>query len=306
MTDANLVQVHQTGDGNCGVYAVACQFASLFVQAQTNPDIQEKLIKLYQANQENFDRFFEYLNNFHCFSEAQKIKPEDFGQFIQQNIHTLRDLELLVGPPMRLFHEVQTLGKAENRVLNNLNNLKNIFTQDNDLATTCSKFGLNAIIYNTPDFNKETALSYGHNQHGFDIRLIHVGGNHFNSVFDQGELFKLDFDLKIDEFAYQRQQELIQYVDAYESYVLFAKSRNGREVWQQNGNLFNEYLQYSAPALAQARPAYTPKLAQEKMEASGYSVSIQMAMKEAKAVDKATAIAMQQAELEGFCVRPAM
>lgn len=256
MTD--FVKVQQTGDGTCGVYGIACQFASIFVQAEINPKIKEKLDFVLAENLEGFKDFFHCLNRFHRIPLAYQLHPDNFGAFIQKNIYTLRDLELLVGPAMRLLFETKVRGRDENIVINDLHRLKDEHTEAFELNTLCKLLGLNLINFKNKEINLMTAENFAELSDNpinmdsvFNVQVLHNGKNHFDSVFVNNELDALFFNLIPVE--YEGEDGNIMYADSKDAHILaFSRAMNGSQIWKRDGDLFVNHL------IKPAKNIYTP------------------------------------------------
>lgn len=247
MTD--FVKVQQTGDGTCGVYGVACQFASIFVQAEINPTIKEKLDFVFLENLEGFKDFFHCLNRFHRIPLSHQLHPGNFGAFIQKNIHTLRDLELFVGPAMRLLFEIKVRGRDEEMAINHLHQLKDEHTEAFELNNLCKLLGLNLINFKNKEINLDTAENFAELADNpidmdciFNVQVLHNGKNHFDSVYVYDELDALSFNLMPVE--YEGVDGSIMYVDSKElAHILsFSREINGSQIWKREGDLFVNHL----------------------------------------------------------------
>lgn len=237
-----LVKTHQTPDGNCGIYSIACQIASLYVQAELHPEVKEKLALLYQTHQEAFIDFFHCLNRFHKVPNTHSLTHENFGKFIRENIHTYRDLELLVGTAMRFHFEAKKKQyREDDTVILTLQNLKKDHTEATNLFQLCQSFGLNLLFYNntideTTVIDFSTFLEGAASAAPFSIRILFSGGNHYDSVFKFKEMNELNFELVQAEL-----ENPVMYVDSKDPEVL--KDRpdiSGEEVWRytEEANLF--------------------------------------------------------------------
>lgn len=246
MTD--FVKVQQTGDGTCGVYGIACQFASIFVQAELYPEIKEKLGFVFAENLEGFKDFFHCLNRFHRIPLSHQLHPGNFGTFIKKNIHTLRDLELFVGPAMRLFFETKVKGRDEDITINNLHRLKDEHTEAFELNDICKLLGLNLINFKNKEINLMTAENFAELSDNpidkdsvFNVQVLHNGKNHFDSVFVCNELDALSFNLVPVE--YEGKDDSMMYVDLKDAHILtFSKAMNGSQIWKREGDLFVNHL----------------------------------------------------------------
>lgn len=246
MTD--FVKVQQTGDGTCGVYGVACQFAAIFVQAEINPNVKEKLNIVFTENIDAFRDFFHCLNRFHRIPLAHQLHIGNFGAFIQKNIHTLRDLELFVGPAMRLFFETNVRGRNEETAIHNLCRLKDKHTEAFELNTLCKLLGLNLINFKNKEINLATAENFAELADSpldmdsvFNVQVLHNGKNHFDSVFVYDELAALSFNLIPVE--YQGEDDSIMYADLEDAHILrFGSEINGSQIWKREGDLFLNHM----------------------------------------------------------------
>ena len=253
MTD--FVKVRQTGDGTCGVYSIACQFAAIFIQAEIYPEIKEKLGFVFSENLDGFKDFFHCLNRFHRIPLSHQLHPGNFGEFIQKNIHTLRDLELFVGPAMRLLFETKVKGRDEDLAINNLHRLKDEHTDVFELNNLCKLLGLNLINFKNKEINLVTAENFAELSDNpidmdsvFNVQVLHNGNNHFDSVFVYNELLALPFNLVPTEY-----EGSIMYVDLNDAHILAtSREMNGNQIWKREGDLFVNHL------IKPVNNAYTP------------------------------------------------
>lgn len=302
MTD--FVKVHQTGDGTCGVYSVACQVAALFIQAENVPGTKDKLNNLITENLEGFRDFFHCLNRFHRIPLAQQLHSNNFGTFLQKNIHTLRDLELFVGPAMRLLFETQIDKYDQDIALDHLEQLKNNYTESYQLFELCKTLGFNLINFKNGQINPQTAEDFSElsdtpiSKDGlFNIRVLHNGTNHFDSVFTYHELDALCFNLVPVEY-----EDQMMYVDSHEPFVLTnTKEMNGGKIWQREGDLFlNKFFDKKSEINFYA--SYTPM---QQIEADR-KLAMLFALEEAREaldgaeVNEEIALEMQQASVLSF------
>ncbi len=302
MTD--FVKVHQTGDGTCGVYSIACQFASLFVQAQSCFDTKEKLNDLITENLDGFRDFFHCLNRFHGIPLIQQLHPGNFGSFIQKNIHTLRDLELFVGPAMRLLFETQVNKYDEDIALNLLCELKDKFTEAHELFQLCQLFGLNLINFKNAEINPLTAENFSElsalpidMDSTFNMRVLHNGTDHFDSVFVYHELDSLFFDLVPAEC-----EDQIMYVDSQDPFILTkSKNMNGSDIWQRKENFFLKHV-FALPVEINPYANYTPmqQISADEKLAKQFALEEAIDFLDGAEVNEDIALEMQQARALDF------
>jgi hypothetical protein len=166
-----------TGDGSCAFYPPAVTLcAALFDKTPL------------KINKTFLEKFADFHPNFNPKTE------ENLHIWIQAYAKTKRDMELLVGPVLRYWHESEAKRKSKKTALNQLVTARENHADDNDIAWICDKLGFNFTVsedeltYSVIDSYKgNPTVHIVHTVEHFDLELA----AHLSQHVHNGESFIL-------------------------------------------------------------------------------------------------------------------